>query len=222
MHELIGSGEIGRHDADHRHVHTGNANAAAEDSAIGGKFLLPQFMIEDDDRIAANDAIVVDADGAPEHRLHPEHVEEIAADSHAELTLRGLVGGVGKARNDQPEGGQAAKAAVAIADLFVIRIGQGRGVGRRESRFRRHGGHVDDLARTWGGQRSKDECVRKAEHRRVGPDADRDRGHRDQREARILPQHPDAVREVLPESANHHSALNASTGLMVAARRAGK
>jgi hypothetical protein len=30
------------------------------------------------------------------------------------------------------------------------------------------------------------------------------------------------VLEVLPESAKHHSALNASTGLMVAARRAGR
>ena len=139
------------------------------------------------DRIAPDHAVVVDADRAAVNRLDAERVEQVAADGHSETALSRLIGAIGQADDDDSKRNEGGEAPRLVAHVFIVRVRQRCRRGTRETRLGNDGRDGDDLARTGNGERAEHQRVREAEHRGVGAHANRDRQHRDEREARILP-----------------------------------
>ncbi len=198
------TGETLRCDADDGEVETTEADLPPDDSRIGSELLGPRVVREHDDRIATRHSILVGTQGTTERWSEFEHIEKVSAHGEPELALHHLVVPRREARERDGVRRQAGEALCTVSQIDVVEIREP--VVAEEDRLvrpRRRGAHADDLIGARDGQRSQDEAVGQAEHGRVGADADRDRHDRDQREARVLHEHPRAMAEVLEYAFDH-------------------
>ena len=156
-------------------------------------------MADDGDRVAAGGLILVGAERPSERRRDVHRGEEVAARQHAELDSRRARTVLGEPGRHRIERSEALEAPALVADVDVVRIRR-RDIARAE-RFDRvlHADRVH-LARVGNRQRPQHQRIGEAEDGAVGADADGERDHRDNGEARAGAQHADAVPEVLPEA----------------------
>ena len=183
----------------------GETDLAADDRRVGAELLGPRLVREHDDSIAAYDAILVRNKRSSHDRLDAKDVEEICADRDTDRALNGLVAPGGKARGHEACCRESLKASSSIADVNVVRIGDAAVAyfsgGRRRAQR-------DQLACRGYCERSQNQTVGDAEHRRVRADADGDRHDGDEREPGVLRQHPRTVPEVLPYRFEHRVSLS--------------
>ncbi len=190
---MVDAGEALRGDADHRELDTAQRDPFVHDGRVSGEVLSPLIVIEYHDRIAPRHVVFITAQRPTESGTHLHRLEEIAAHGHPDLPLGWFVRTIREAGDDERIRDGVVEALGPVAQVHVVGIRQPAiakaGVARlTENR--------DHFARTGHRKWTEHQPVGDAEHRRVGADADGDRHDRDDREARVLHQHPEAVVEI--------------------------
>ena len=177
-----------RHHAEDAVRLAAQSDVAPDDGSIGAEAARPQAMAEHDHLLFAG-LVLGGRERPAERRLHAEDVEEPGRDACAGHALRGslvreveariLRGGElaerrrARAGVGEVAGGHAARPALIV--LLDVDEPIGRGIG----------------------QRLQHDGVHRAEDRRGGADADREREQRDQRETGLRDEVPHGERDVL-------------------------
>jgi hypothetical protein len=204
MKDEVHSWKLLRCHADHREVGAADAHVSSNDRRVAGELLAPGVVCEDDHRVASRHAILVGNEGAADPRRHAEHIEEVAADHEAEPGLRRVVRAIGETRDGHTIGDEPREAVRPIPQVDVVAVRRQTSDGdERVTLLRDRCRDRDDVAALRDLQRPQCKRVGETEHRRIQADADRDRHHRDGREAWVLQQHPHAVPEVVPYAFEH-------------------
>src|SRR5688572_4104782 len=129
-----------------------------------------------------------------------------------------IFGAHGHARERQLIDEERLEAARTGSDVLEVGVGQRPGRRTLKAGAGHYRAHGDEVVRTRDGQRPEHHGVGQAEHRGVGADANREGEHGKRREARVPPEHPQAVPQVLPHG---QSSRRAASGSIREARRAG-
>jgi hypothetical protein len=155
--------------------------------------LHPRVVPEHNDRVTSGYDVFVGSKRASQVGFDAHRGEEVAAHQRPEPKHRRRHG-IRRERERQPgESGQSVEAPIAIAyvDVFGIRSDQ---AAEALHRGRRPDGQ--DIAGTRHGKRPEQQRVRKAEHRGIGTDANRQRDNGNDGEPAVSTQHPPAVAQV--------------------------
>ena len=208
---LIQAGEPGGRDADDREVDAVEPHGAAEDGWIGAELLRPEIVAEDHHRVASGTWSSSGRKSRPSSGATPTTAEEIAAHQHADARLR-------QRRRDRWRSRPWTWRTRSVRRSSCCDRGcrRSRDTTRAGSPGRGRQSDRQQLARTWHREGPEQQRIGKAEDRAVRADANRQRHHRDDREARIPREHPAAVAQVLreplqPHIAHHGAALDGST-----------
>ena len=168
-----------------------------DDTRISSEPALPVAVVEHGHRARVGLMVVLGTQGAADRRPHPEDVEEVAGDDFPERSLGLTLGfetqGHGKAGQDARED------LVLVAKVPVHGIRE-RLVGEERALVGARAVEQHQLLGAGHGQEPQEDLIQQGEDRGVGADAQTQRGHHQQGEARILGQHPDGVAQVLDES----------------------
>lgn len=177
---------------DDRHRLAVDRNPPPQHGVGRGKPRHPVVIAEDHHRLGA--AIVIRglqhpaAEGA-----NAEHVEEVAGHELAPRPFRFAIDH--DADGQIAAAGNAVKCPRLVTDISVV--------GKREARQRRAAKHQRRLDQPFGPrgsrQRVQQDRVDPAEDGGVGTDPDRQHQHRNRRERRLLPQHPNGEPDILNE-----------------------
>ena len=202
--EVVGTGESLRCDANHRERLARQADLAADDVRVGAELLRPGLVGQDDDGIAPGHAIFVGHERAPECWADVKDVEEVGTDREPICALRGFVASASEGDTHQVGRGESLEALRAVAQVGVIGIRDGVAA---YFACRQCGAHRHQPVRVWYRQRPKHQAICDAEHRGVRADANGDREDGDQREPRVLRQHPRPMPQVLPDRFEHEGSF---------------
>src|SRR5688572_9872878 len=107
MQVVVDAGEAARGDADHREVHAADADGRSDDARVRAEAPYPLVVVEHYYGDGASRLVFVGLEGASVHRAYAHGVEEVAADGHPDLALRGLFAGHGEARRHDRVGHDA-------------------------------------------------------------------------------------------------------------------
>jgi hypothetical protein len=180
--------EAGRHDADHGKLPAVEEHRAPEDFGVRAKVALPQTMAQQDDTFLAGYGVRL-RDRTAKHRGRAQHREEARGHDRT---------------GDPPriaDAGQSGGGAGVSSHLLEHRIlAPPVHEVRRRRRAPRTGAaviHLHESLRLRKGQRLQQHGVHDAENGGVRADADRERQHRDNREARVPPQRAYGIAQVV-------------------------
>ncbi len=184
---------VRRHHADDGDAAAVELNGAADDGRIAGEAALPETVAQDRDRVVSLRTFIV-GERAPDQRRDAERREEVGRDVHADDFFRrarsGQVDAVVVERRDPLE----CRRALAPAD--EVRRREHVGAARPPRVGFPHHDQASGIAER---QRLEQHRVDDREDRRVRADAQRERQHRDRREARRAQAQTDGVADVLKD-----------------------
>jgi hypothetical protein len=160
------------------------------DKAGIGAVPLPSAMAQDHDRLGAL-PLLLRQKGPPIGQRHTQDGEVIGGDEHRQ----GMAGDVLAPECNRLESWvvrhQVGERRIVIPQVHVGGIGKGprdvAGLAKRQL--------LGIFHLRW----AKEQHVDRAEHDRIGPDADRQRNQRNRRKARRLSQHANTVPQILPQ-----------------------
>jgi hypothetical protein len=175
-----GEAEMRGHNADDRVRMIVERQALPNNASIAAEAPLPQAMTEHDYALGVGAVFLLRKD-APQRRRDAEQREQAGRNTYALDPLRLATPGQAQAR--APEGGDLREDSILIAPVNEIRR---RYVVVREAELRRSLPHHHEFVRILIRQRPQQRRVRHAKDGRVRADAERQRNHRNQCEARVL------------------------------------
>jgi hypothetical protein len=186
-------------DADDRERAAVERDLAVDDRRVCAEATLPRGVAQHGDGVRPRSPILFGQEAAAERGAHAEHVEVVARRQVAPDAL--VVAAAAQAHRREAVGEQPREDLAAVAVVLVVEVRLDRhvrAVVERAEEFVKLTGSLD-------GQRAQQHRVHETEDRGVGPDAERERHGRNEREARTLPQPARAVSQVLQQLSHHTS-----------------
>ena len=196
----IRAGEAGRHDSDDRHGAVIEHQIRTQRGGVEAEASLPQRMGDDGDRVSVPLGVFFREEESTRERLPSEDVEIAFRHEFRVqlLRLRTARQRQGRATGSRHRG-DGSRALSPIVELGE-RCAPNRDLSVRQMVAVEEDEFLVFLER----QRLQKRRVDHAENRRVAPECERQRCHRDQREARAATKRPERVPEVLSQSTHRH------------------
>ena len=170
---------------------------------------LPVAVVEHRHRAGVGLNVVFGGEGAAHGRLHPQHGEEVAGHDLSQRAL-GLPLGL-EAQGHRKARQHSREDRVLVAEVAVHRVGKGL-IGEEGAHVGTGAVEQHQLLGASDGQEAQEDLIEEGEDRRVGADAEAQRGHHEKAEARVLAEHPERVAQVLDDSFHESSPAPRSRG----------
>ncbi len=195
--------EIRPRDAEDRKWPAIQRHGAFQDIGSARELALPEGIADHGARRAAARPVVVRGEGAAQHRLHTQHAEKTGAHEQTLGVVRFAAHGQVEPRGAPRE--DPRKGLLAVAKLFPLTVSKAGAARGKPARAVGAFGVIDvrQILRPFHRQRTQSHRIHQLKDRRIGPNAERQRKHRNCGESRIQQELPRAVTHVLPHVSCH-------------------